>query len=200
MSELYSNPLSFPYIERAVLVEDVKLPVYNKKKKLKRHFFYNLRNIIDYENRIYADRYNESELNNEYKLAYNELKNIDALFYIPKLMPTIEESDVDVSIKRSSPSKKGFKGDNINSSSYIYSNSVSLTIPKYILLQFIDNKTETEGLKDPYIPKGTEFLICCIGGIMDIEKMRIIGLYTLDYDHKSFPELKDSYYGGNPVK
>ena len=35
MTPFYEDPTSFPYIERAVLMEDIKLPIYNEKKKLK---------------------------------------------------------------------------------------------------------------------------------------------------------------------
>lgn len=192
----YNGTISFPYLEKAVLLEDVKLPVYNKKKKLKRKFFYSIQKLIYHDSDIYEDNYHYSEMENEYKLAYNELKNITANFYIPILTPTLDGSEIKDE-RKAAPNKKGFKGDNINSKPYTYSNSVPLIIPKYILFQFLDLKNETEGIKDPFIPKGTEFIIAGIGGLGRIENIRIVGLFTLEYDSKKFPKLTDSYYGGN---
>ena len=180
-------------------MEDIKLPVYNKKKKLKRQFFYSIQRLLDPETNRYSDEYYKTEIDKEYKLAYNELKNIKAKFYIPVLMTTVAKSDTEVKTANRAPLTTGFKGK-IRSLPYDSSNCATLTIPKYIILQFLDLKTETEGLKDPYIPKGTEFLIACVGGHMELENMRIIGLYTLTYDRKDFPDLKDDYYGGNDVK
>ena len=191
---------SFPFIERAILMEDVKLPVLNKKKKLTRKFFYSIQRLISYDPRYYDDNYYESEMNKEFKFAYNEFKNIDAKFYVPVLMAGLKSADnmKEVSTKNRAPRTTGFIG-NINSQPYTSSNCITLTIPKYLLFQFLDQKNEIEGSKDPFIPKGTEFLITSVGGMMDLDLIRIIGIYTLTYDKKSFPNLKDSYYGGNPV-
>lgn len=194
----YDGTISFPYIEKAVLLEDVKLPVYNKKKRLTRAFFYSMHRLLYKGADIYADNYKKSELNNDYKLAYNELKNIEASFYIPILTPTMDKNK-DIEERKAAPKKNGFKGERIESKAYTYSNSIKLIIPKYILLQFMDCKNETEGLKDPYIPKGTEFIIAAIGGLGRLENIRIIGLFTVEYDKEKFPKLKDSYYGGNKV-
>ena len=196
MGDFYNGSISFPYLEKAILLEDVKLPIYNKKKKLTRKFFYSIQRLLYHDSDIYDDNYHEHEMNVEYELAYNELKNIDANFYIPMLTPTMS-SNGDKSEKKSAPSKNQFKGEYIESRSYTYSNSVKLTIPKYILFQFLDNKTEKVGEKDPFIPKGTEFIICAIGGLGRLENIRIIGLFTVEYDSKKFPGLSDSYYGGN---
>lgn len=189
----YNGSISFPYLEKAILMEDVKLPIYNKKKKLTRDIFYSKHEEVGED---YQDKYKAAELNNEYVLAYNELKNIDAQFYIPILTPTVSKTS-NIDSKKSAPSKNGFKGDHIESKAYTYSNTIKLTIPKYILFQFLDNKNEIMGTKDPYIPKGTEFIICAIGGLGYMDNIRIIGLYTLEYNSSSFPKLKDDYYGGN---
>ena len=198
-NSFYEDPNAFPYIERAVLMEDVKLPVYNKKKKLKRQFFYSVQRLIDIYSNRYNDEYYRSEMDNEYKLAYNELKNIDAKFYIPVLMTTFQNTGLEINTANRAPKTTGFKSD-IRSLPYNSSNCIILTIPKYIILQFIDLKNEIEGSKDPIIPKGTEFLIACVGGQMNLEQLRIIGLYTLTYNKKDFPALKDDYYGGNKVQ
>ena len=202
MTSFYDDPTTFPYIERAILMEDVKLPIYNKKKKLTHSFFYTMTHFLGSYNPYvdkWCDAFAKSEEEKEYKLAYNELKNIDAKFYIPVLMTTFNKSDTEVKINNKAPSKAGFKG-NIQSLSYSSTNCAVLTIPKYILLQFIDQKNDIVGVSDPYIPKGTEFLVACVGGYMEITQMRIIGIYTLTYDKHEFPNLKDKYYGGNNVK
>lgn len=192
----YNGTISFPYIEKAVLLEDIKLPVYNRKKKLTRKFFYSIQRLIYHDEDIYEDNYRSSEMNTEFKLAYNELKNIEASFYIPILTPTMDKSS-NKEERKAAPRKNGFKGENIESKPYTVSNSVKLIIPKYILFQFLDQKNEIENVKDPIIPKGTEFLIAAVGGIGRLENIRIIGLFTVEYDSKKFPSLTDSYYGGN---
>ncbi len=206
---------TFPYIERAVLMEDVKLPVLNNKKKLKRGFFYSIRRLVfKYElvgsgdninlverdlDDVYYDNYTSSEADKEYKLAYNEIKNIDAKFFIPVLMPTINNTGSEIKVNNRAPRTTGFVNP-INSLSYESSNCVVLTIPKYIIFQFLDLKNETKGIKDPIIPKGTEFLVASVGADICLDQFRIIGLYTLTYDKQHFPNLTDDYYGGNPVK
>lgn len=205
MSSFYDDlTTTFPYIEKAVLMEDVKLPILNGKKKLKRGFFYSLKRLIPSDPEapitdIYYDNYKIDEVDKEYKLAYNEIKNIDAKFFIPVLMPTFNNVNNEININNRAPKTTGFKSD-ITSLPYSSSNCVTLTIPKYIILQFIDLKNEIPGSKDPIIPKGTQFLVACAGGMTDLDQMRIIGLFTLTYDKKSFPNLTDEYYGGNPVK
>ncbi len=206
---------TFPYIERAVLLEDVKLPILNDKKKLKRGFFYNLKRLVfkyelvgsgddirleekDLED-TYYDNYTSDMMDMEYKLAYNEIKNIDAKFFIPVLMPTINNNGTEIKINNRAPRTTGFV-NSINSLSYESTNYVILTIPKYIVFQFLDLKNETKGVKDPIIPKGTEFLVASVGADICLDQFRIIGLYTLTYDKKHFPNLTDDYYGGNPVK
>ena len=200
MNGFYDDPTSFPYIERAVLMEDIPLPVYNKKKKLKRKVFYSNKDSYKHEpyTSNYIDLYSPSEEDNEYVLAYNEIKNVTGKFYIPVLMASMTNKGQEVNTANRAPKTTGFKG-NINSLPYNSSNCTQLIIPKYIVLQFVDLKNETPGSKDNFIPKGTEFLVTCVGGTMDLEQMRIIGLYTLTYDKGKFPKLTDKYYGGNPV-
>lgn len=201
-TSFYDDPTDFPHIERAILMEEIKLPVYNNRQKLNRSFFYKMKYFLgSYD--PYVDRwchvFSSTEDEPEYKLAYNELKNIDAKFYIPVLMTTFTNDGTEVNVNSKAPSKAGFKG-NISSLPYSSSNCVRLIIPKYILLQFIDQKEDSSGnIKNPIIPKGTEFLVACVGGHMDIEHMRIIGVYTLEYDKNTFPSLNEKSYGGNKV-
>ena len=204
MASFYEDPNSFPYIERAVLMEDIKLPVYNNKKKLNRSFFYNAVKYFIGSYDPYVDRYcnafASTDKEPEYKLAYNELRNIQAKFYIPVLMTTFTNNGTEVKVNNKAPSTAGFKG-NIKALAYSSSNCTVLTIPKYIVMQFVDQKEDASGnIKEPIIPKGTEFLIAAVGGVMRIDHIRIIGLYTLVYDKNNFPQLKDEYYGGNKVK
>lgn len=202
MASFYEDPTEFPHIERAILMEEIKLPVYNNRQKLTRNFFYKMKYFLgSYD--PYVDRwchvFSEKEDVPEYKLAYNELKNVDAKFYIPVLMTTFANDGTEVNVNTKAPSKTGFKG-NIQALPYSSSNCVELTIPKYILLQFIDQKEDSSGnIIDPIIPKGTEFLVACVGGHMDLEHMRIIGVYTLTYDKNTFPNLTEKSYGGNNV-
>ena len=64
------------------------------------------------------------------------------------------------------PSTKGHKGETLNVKSFSTSNTVSLVIPRYILLNFIGT-----------VPGGTQFLVASAGGTMDIDDMAIIGLF-----------------------
>lgn len=139
MEAFFTNPTSFPYVERAILVKEIKLTK-----------------------------------------IYKELKSIETQFYIPVLMPKINDSSSSINKSKSAPSKRGFKGDNINTSGYTSSNTATLVIPRYLLLQFITDITETSKVNEDTIPKGTEFLVACVGGSMDADKMRIIGIYSLD--------------------
>ena len=195
----YDDPTSFPYIERAILTDDIPLPILNDKKKLKRGFFYSTRKLFESLLGLYVDEYPIGMADKEYKLAYNEIKNIDAKFILPVLMTNISNNGQEVNTANRAPKTTGFVG-NIRSLSYDSSNTIKLTIPKYIVMQFLDQKNEIKGKQDPKIPKGTEFLVACVGGTMDLDQMRIIGLYTLTYDKGNFPTLSDDYYGGNPVK
>lgn len=92
-------------------------------------------------------------------------KDIEAKFFINIMTPLLSKTELNNKVK-SSPSNKGNKGEDLRISSYQSSNYIILTIPKYIVLNFTD-----------IIPKGTEFLVASIGGDIDINKMRIIGIY-----------------------
>ena len=108
----------------------------------------------------------------EYLLATNEYKDIEAKFYIKILSPLINIDNVSDKQKNQISTFR-HSGSTLNTDSYNSSNFITLTIPKYILLNFVD-----------VIPKGTEFIMACVGGLastggsMEIEKMRIIGIYN----------------------
>lgn len=91
-------------------------------------------------------------------------KNITGKFLIPVLMPLqnnteiaenkVSVANIDQSSKKNSISK------------YSVSNYCKLTIPRYLLYNFDDK-----------IKKGTKFIIISIGGEIDLDNIRIIGIY-----------------------
>ena len=95
----------------------------------------------------------------------DEYKNTDGKFFINIFTPLLDKSIIK-SEQRSAPNNTGGKS-NIKGSSYTQTNYITLTIPRYMLYQF-----------DNVIPKGTEFIITCIGEFK-IEHFRIIGLYSV---------------------
>lgn len=165
MANYYSNS-EFPYVERAILAEDIKLPTINNNKKLTRGFFYTT--VAQLIEGVFFDGSSSPDTSKEYKLAYNEIKNITAKFNVPILFPNTPSTE-----QSRKPKTTGFTGANMKTGSYATTNTIKLTIPKYMVMQFV-NQT-----KECTIPKGTEFLVACVGGEMEIEKMRIIGLFTL---------------------
>ena len=102
----------------------------------------------------------------EYRLAFNEYHDVEGKFYLPIMTPLVDKSSA-VNTRRSAPSTKTHKGSTLNTSSYNTSNYITLTIPKYIVLNFTDR-----------IPAGTEFIVVSIGDSLNIKDMRIIGIYT----------------------
>lgn len=91
-------------------------------------------------------------------------QNITGKFLIPVLMPmqelnnlvknNISIADIDQTNRKNSISK------------YSITNYCNLTIPRYLLYNF-DNKIE----------KGTKFIIVSIGGDIDLDNIRIVGIY-----------------------
>lgn len=110
----------------------------------------------------------------EYKIATNEYKDITGKFFLNIMTPLVDKGSAS---KRgeSAPSTRGHCGDSLTTTNYSSSNYISLVIPKYILLNFIGS-----------IPKGTEFIVASIGGSVEIEDMRIIGIYSSNVN----PELE----------
>lgn len=109
----------------------------------------------------------------EEDIIFTSLDNLVGKFYIPSMMPSV---DISEGVKLQTNGK------------YQTSNYVCLTIPAYIVMQFIlpsltnINTTDTtinlEFSKNTEytIPKGTEFLIEFIGGFMAIDKTCIVGV------------------------
>lgn len=84
-------------------------------------------------------------------------------FCIPILFP-LEETAKDKEVIH--PVVRNITNDcNLIVSPYQTSNYIELNIPKYILLNFLD-----------IIPAGTRFLLCFIGGDIEIEDIRVIGV------------------------
>ena len=98
---------------------------------------------------------------------YDDFENTPAKFFINIFTPMLDKTKVSLQ-SRPAPSTVNTKGGNIESSTYEQANYITLTIPRYILLNF--NKR--------IVPKGTEFIITCIGEFK-IEHFRIIGIYTI---------------------
>lgn len=132
-------------IERAILAEEIILPKVTKER-------YITHDWLKY---------------NTYISPFTEYEDTIGKFFIPILTPMVSQGEVWTKTK-SSPSTKGHKGDGLQTRSYNTSNYISLYIPKYILLNFVDK-----------IPKGTEFILSSINNSIDIDDMRIIGIYSL---------------------
>lgn len=112
-----------------------------------------------------------------YKLAINEYDDMKAKFFMPVMTPMKDQEKVEEE-DNSSPSSKGQLGESsLQTNNYSTSNCVELVIPKYILLEFVGT-----------IPQGTEFLMASVGGNLNVDDMRIIGLYST---------FEDLYSGGN---
>jgi hypothetical protein len=99
--------------------------------------------------------------------SIDDYENIKAKFYINILTPMLDKS-MTKSETKSAPSLSIYNNNNLTPSDYEQSNYITLTIPRYILMQF-KNK----------VPIDTEFIITCIGEFK-VQHFRIIGLYTLD--------------------
>lgn len=137
-----SNLLSS--VERVRLVEDLPLPEITKEPL----------------NREYM------RTGKEYILATNVYKDTVAQFYLPVMTPLLNNNEKSCQVV-GAPSRLGQYGSKLNTSSYTTCNYISLVIPKYILLEFVD-----------FVPAGTEFLVAGVGGSTDVDDMRIIGLYS----------------------
>ena len=101
-------------------------------------------------------------------LAQNVYIDTMGKFYLNVMTPLLDKQESKMETK-SAPSTRGHKGSSLNTRSYTSTNYVNLVVPKYILLNFTGR-----------VPKGTEFIVASIGGSLDVEDMRIIGIYSLD--------------------
>lgn len=188
MSNYYDNiATSFPYPERATLIEDVRIPI-NMDKLTLNYFNPNLveeTKPTGSGEDSYTNSYYEFDFDKVFSFPWDLItSNVQGKFSVPVLMPATTEITDAVDKDTRSPKQTGFKGSKVITSSYQSSNYFTLTIPKYMLYQFIgstkmtiDNKTKTAYCT---IPKGTEWILVSIGAKQDSTKMRIIGLYTLD--------------------
>lgn len=105
--------------------------------------------------------------NEEYKLAFNEYKDMMGKFFLPIMTPLVEKGEVNDESK-APPSTKGHKGSSLETTKYTSTNCIQLVIPKYILLNF-----------KKVVPKGTEFVVASVNNSISIEDMRIVGIYSL---------------------
>lgn len=188
MSNYYDDAAtSFPYPERAVLLEAVKIPINTEKLTL---------NVFDPKlieetkptgsgEDSYSTKYYEFDFSKVFSFPWDMLPSgITGKFSIPILVPSTVDIGDAVDKDNSKPRQTGFKGAKPVASSYQKSNYVELTIPRYMLYQFIgSNKVTIDSkTKSAYctIPKGTEFICVSTGAKQDISRVRIIGLYTVD--------------------
>jgi len=104
---------------------------------------------------------------NEYRSAFNMYKDTLGKFFLPIMTPLVDKESAKTG-KGSTGSSRGNKGNLNTASTAKSSNYVELYIPKYILMNFRGT-----------IPKGTEFIVASIGGSIEIEDMRIIGIFTM---------------------
>lgn len=187
MANYYDNiSSSFPYPERATLIEAVKIPV-NMDKLTLNYFNPKLKEETKPTGSgedSYTNSYYEFDFDKVFSFPWDMITgNVQGKFSVSILMPTTTEVTDAVDKDTRSPKQTGFKGAKVVTSSYQSSNYLTLTIPKYILYQFIgstkltiDNKTKSAYCT---IPKGTEFIAVVPGAKQDSTKMRIIGLYSV---------------------
>lgn len=106
-------------------------------------------------------------------VTFSEIKNIETKFFIKMLTPMVASDNVSVKNKAGTTS----------------SNYITLTIPKYLLYNFID--VSFKSIKDKNgethkvleteettykIPKGTVFLVEFLGGEAEADKIYIVGI------------------------
>lgn len=103
----------------------------------------------------------------EYKLAFNEYTDMQGKFFMNIMTPLVEKGEVAEKFA-SSPRTIGHRGKELNTMDYVSANYITLTIPKYILLNFKKS-----------VPKGTEFLVASIDGSLEVDDIKIIGIYSL---------------------
>lgn len=103
----------------------------------------------------------------EYKLAFNEYHDMQGKFFMNIMTPMVEKGEIEEKFS-SSPRTIGHRGNELSTMDYVSTNFIILTIPKYILLNFRE-----------MVPKGTEFLIASIDGSLEVEDIKIIGIYSL---------------------
>lgn len=135
---------TLPYLEVAILLEDINLPSlppFPSKSEIKSGSVYYPRTL-----ELYG--------------------NIKGKFSIPILNPLSDTDSVSES-NAGTESKRNIVNSscNIEVSAYKESNYLTLTIPRYIALNFLDK-----------IPKGTKFLVGFIGGSSEADDIKIVGV------------------------
>lgn len=102
----------------------------------------------------------------EYKTPFTEYTDMEGKFYLTIMTPLLNKEQIN-NRNQVAPSVRGHRG-NLGTNNYSSSNYITLTIPKYILLNFINK-----------VPKGTEFIVASIGNSIDIDDLRIVGIYSI---------------------
>ena len=110
---------------------------------------------------------------------WNRYGNMIGYFYIPMLMPLIEEGEP-TEVENEAPDTSNSLSDSGEPAGYITRNYVSLVIPKYICMNFVGK-----------IPMGTKFIVGFINGETRISDIAILGVYALDFADKEGQILTD---------
>lgn len=97
--------------------------------------------------------------------SMEDYKDTNAKLFLNIMTPMIDKGSTTVN-NNPAPSTSGHISNNFNTNSYTSSNYITLTIPRYILLNFKDS-----------VPQNTEFIIASVGGSLDLGNMRVIGIY-----------------------
>lgn len=132
-----------PKIELAILIEDIllpELPPFPTMQEIHSGEVYYPRTIELYEDMI-------------------------GKFSVPILFPLGNNTGDPEEQDMFSEPRNIISDSNLMTNPYQKSNFIELTIPKYIVMNFID-----------IIPKNTKFIICFIGESLDIEDIKIIGV------------------------
>lgn len=154
MSSLYYNEGEASTVERVVLAEDIELPELMKYPKDKSE-----RLTYDFIKKMVGGKW--------YKFREQEYTDVTGKFYTQILTPTLSKTLGEPELKDAPAIRAATKGSELKTKEYKTGNFVELVIPKYIVLNF-----------KKLIPAGTEFLVAAVGGSLNVEKFRIIGIYS----------------------
>jgi len=143
----FYNSKDMGNVEVATLVKDIPLPKYDKKLEI----------TVPGENK-HAIKISFTPKDTVYKAMKGD-------FYIAIEIPSLDKN---TKVENKIAAPKNIQGGNkLNTTSYKTGNTITLEIPKYLVMLF-DNK----------IPKGTKFLVVSLADKADAKNIRIISLYT----------------------
>ena len=100
------------------------------------------------------------------KCVVDSYTNMIGYFYIPILMPLIDQGEP-TELEFAAPNSDNIVNGSLTTKTYKKLNYISLVIPKYILLNFTNK-----------VPKGTKFLVAIVNGDVEVQNIHIIGIHS----------------------